>query len=54
MTADPGDLAEQATPLESPEEEDLGELPIEADPADYVEQHEAVDVSDEDYPNDRE
>ncbi len=54
MTADPGDLAEQATPLAPSEDDDLGEPPIEADPADYVEQHETVDLDDEDYPNDRE
>ena len=54
MTADPGDLAEQATPVDPVEEDDLGEPPIEADPADYAEQHEVVDLDDEDYRGDDE
>ncbi|OBF25918.1 hypothetical protein A5727_03735 [Mycobacterium sp. ACS4331] len=54
MTADPGDLAEQATPLAPVEDDELGEPPIEVDPADYVEQHETVDLDDEDYRDDDE
>jgi hypothetical protein len=54
MTADPGDLAEQATHVTPVEADDLGEPPIEVDPADYVEQHEVVDMDDEDYRDDDE
>jgi hypothetical protein len=53
MTADPGDLAEQAIPVDPVEEGDLGEPPIEADPADFVEQQRVVEI-DEDYPSDLE